>query len=485
MLSKSISHSLIRKEHEKSHQRRTLKTLKQKSLASCGWKNLQQPWSEKICKKWITWGHILRHWPKTLQKDLARIYKARLGLCTHDDYRTALAQAYRRIYKINEAKEVNSCHIQYWLAAMVYVEVFLKRIVDWNSLDFKHFINQKIPNCEGIATTSIIPLSTNFVHNHIENHNHSKKRRSLLISFDSDNDDEDEVASSLQDPHHMAFPVEEFQSLLNVEPTSIPQHESHIIFPKPSIRDEDVMASVSKLSFLNSKESENDQMFPHAYLKGKNRALKLENQNLQKELVLMNDKCNEVNNITTLLRKTLNEQSTFFQAENSTLQETLHGKEFEIRALHDKIENLTKYMNKVQNDYNLAELEVEFWDKEIERIKGENQIDIQTLKEEIEKTKGKNQIEIQTWKEEMAKIKGENQVKIQTLKEEMENIKCRSQIEIQILKEEIKKIKGENQIETQTLKKKIERIKGEKQQLNQFFIQLKTVVQQTNCSIKQ
>lgn len=108
------------------------------NIALPGWNDARQPWSERTCKKWIPWSYILEHWPKTRREKLLKGYYAPLQFCKHHTYKAKLTQMWKTLCKNEIAAKRRRRMIPYWLAAMVYAEVFLNRIVDWDLVDTKH-----------------------------------------------------------------------------------------------------------------------------------------------------------------------------------------------------------------------------------------------------------------------------------------------------------------------------------------------------------
>ena len=143
------SKSAYHKQYQIIHQSKVLNVLKQNDIAIYGWENIKEPWNEKVCKTWIHWGHILRHWPRTKHENLAKGYKTPLKSCKHVEYKSELNKAYKKFSKSKPTK------VPYWLAAMVSAEFFLKREVDWKIFETGiHNANKKIQKSEGTRSYS-------------------------------------------------------------------------------------------------------------------------------------------------------------------------------------------------------------------------------------------------------------------------------------------------------------------------------------------
>ena len=133
--------SCARREYLEKRQVEILKILQKNDVAVPGWEKVVQPWNEHVCKKWISWGHILRYWETARQEKLAKEYRAPIKWCTHDRYKMELIEAYKKFHKNDMDDETL---IPYWLAAMVFAKVFLNCAVDWKISDKKHSANKNI-----------------------------------------------------------------------------------------------------------------------------------------------------------------------------------------------------------------------------------------------------------------------------------------------------------------------------------------------------
>jgi len=147
-------------------------SLSDSSLALFGWKNAPQPWNERVCKKWIPWHYILQHWPKTRREKLMKGYYAPLAFCEHDTYKRELTRMWKSLCKNEEATKRKRCMIPYWFAAMVYAEVFLNRIVNWNIVYKKHKHSNIIQDFS--IETNKTPLSR-YISNHGVKHSNANE----------------------------------------------------------------------------------------------------------------------------------------------------------------------------------------------------------------------------------------------------------------------------------------------------------------------
>jgi len=122
------------------------------NLAVSGWENAPQPWNERACKKWIPWRYIIQHWPEVRQKKLMKGFYVPLGYCKHDEYKTNLTCKWKLLSKNERATKCKRFMVPYWLAAMVYAEVFLNRNVDWNLVNERHKNSNVIQNYSNETT---------------------------------------------------------------------------------------------------------------------------------------------------------------------------------------------------------------------------------------------------------------------------------------------------------------------------------------------
>ncbi|KAG0602075.1 hypothetical protein M758_11G158400 [Ceratodon purpureus] len=392
-----------RREAREKRKRKNMMILKASDVAIHGWEEAPQPWKEQHCRHWISWAHILRHWDANHQESLAKDFVAPLKLCTNTEFQMRLTTAYQKIYR----KKYANPKISYWMAAMVYAETFLDRIVDWNVSDKKHNFKQYTRKFqEGI------PVGTQLSRG-------------------------DAPAALPQLPQLHMIPSNEDDDDLPLSKRVVHLNRNGKRPLEPSGDDEDDHLTITK---FRQKES----------LKGANEASYQHNQHLEEEIEYTSneDRNQDENNEEYVedLKAQISQLKQELQIQNQEyanlqgliprLREHLQREEIEKKMLHEEMEGLKK-LNDVNKDLQGQFLKLK---ADLQREASEKRM----LHEEVEKLKETNdehmilQAQIPKLKDDLLREASEKRM----LHEEVEKLKKTNDKHI-ILQAQVPKLKDD------------------------------------------
>ena len=312
---KSCLQASNRKNAIAKHTLDTKKLWQESDLAISGWESDEQTWNEQICKKWIKWGHILRHWNITGEEYFSD-YRIPLKLCNNDEYRTKLIEAYGKFYYQKDLNEQTL--IPYWLAAMVYAKLFLNRDINWELSDGKHKANKTIQNSKGPFVIRNSLSTINF------NHDKGSQKRPL----NSSNNEDNEPLSKLICPNEKRKKrqkSDEVVSTLQNLPCQL-RDSSNVVLDKARSR------STSTESTSTIPISKHD-LLDNITIQTHPNVLKI--QNLQKELEIMQNEYKnkfDDNNVQINIK---NQENTSLQVQISKIQEDLQQQQKENKILQN------------------------------------------------------------------------------------------------------------------------------------------------------
>ena len=113
-------------------QRKRLHVLNNPSkLAFRGWEEVPEPWTYADCEEYIEWCHIDKKFPPERHRKNRKSNKANLRFCSCPDFTQRCIEVYQVLYG---RANVERNEIMLYICQMVWVEVVLKKKVDWRTI---------------------------------------------------------------------------------------------------------------------------------------------------------------------------------------------------------------------------------------------------------------------------------------------------------------------------------------------------------------
>jgi hypothetical protein len=134
-ITKGQQHKIERdktKARRENVQRKRLHVLRNPSkLAFRGWEEVLEPWTYADCEEYIEWCHIDKKFPLEWHRKNRKSNKTNLRFCLCLDFTQRCVEVYQVLYG---QASVERNEVMLYICRMVWVELVLKKTVDWRTI---------------------------------------------------------------------------------------------------------------------------------------------------------------------------------------------------------------------------------------------------------------------------------------------------------------------------------------------------------------